>query len=293
MLGKPAFLAVCAVALFIGGLGASSILVDNPEGRAKAALSQALPAFSAPATDLDIAPTPESEPRLIGAGEPFHDRFDEIDESRWAVSDGWRNGNWTANDWRRTQVSEDRGLTFTLERKPSREAEFAGGEIQSKRRFGHGYFEARLRAAKGSGTVSAFFTYIGPPMGKPWNEIDVEILGAKPREVMFTYYRDGEKLEHIHRLEFDTTEGFHTYGFDWQPEHLRWYVDGKLVHESSTAQLALPRLEQRVMASLWASETLTSWVGPFDTNALPTQMELTCVTYARDYASRVSCAEDT
>lgn len=235
------------------------------------------------------APVPSTEPRIVGKRASFRDQFNAFDPDLWKISDGWRNGRWTANDWRRSQVVIDDGLTMTLEAKPSELAEYAGAEIQSRGRFGHGYFEVRMRAAKASGTVSGFFTYTGPPFGDPWNEIDVEILGRKPREVMFTYFRDGKKTEHRHTLDFDATEDFHTYGFDWQPEHLRWYVDGDLAHEASPAELALPNLPQKLMTSLWGSETLTSWVGPLKPEALPTTMQVACISYSKDYASRTPC----
>lgn len=231
------------------------------------------------------------EPRIEGPGKPFRDRFNRHRRDRWRISNGWRNGKWTINDWQRSQVEFDKGLTLTLEERLSPRADYAGAELQSRRRFGHGYYEVEMRAARASGVVSAFFTYTGPPFGDPWNELDVEILGSKPREVMFTYFRDGEKIEHIHQLPFDASQDLHTYAFDWQPEHLRWYVDGRLVHESSPAEMRFPNLPQKMMTSIWGSDQLTEWVGPFDKAALPVSMQVTCIAYAKDYASRKPCVE--
>ena len=250
------------------------------------AVSGSIPDFLGASGESAEAP---SGPRIEGGGTPFRDEFDRFRSDRWNISHGWRNGKWAVNDWRRSQARFGDGLTMTLEPRLSPEAEYAGAELQSRRRFGHGYFEVRMRAARASGTVSSFFTYTGPPFGDPWNEIDVEILGAKTREVMFTYFRDGKKIEHIHPLDFDAAADFHTYGFDWQPGHLRWYVDGELAHEASPSELALPNVNQKLMTSIWGSETLTDWVGPFDKSALPARMVITCISYAQDYASRTSC----
>lgn len=234
------------------------------------------------------APIPKPGPRLEGP-EPFHETFGTYNKKLWRISNGWRNGEWTVNDWRRSQARINGDLILSLARRKTDIAEFSGGEIQTHNKYGHGYFEVRMQASKAPGSVSAFFTYTGPPFKDLWNEIDVEILGNKPREVMFTYFTDGEKREHIHQLPYDTTQGMHTYGYDWQPEHLRWYVDGEMVHEASAADLPLPRATQKIMASLWASTTLTEWVGPFDPDALPSSVRISCISYSKDYASRTPC----
>ncbi len=272
-----------AIAAAVGG---AALLWDRAETPAISAMVITAPTNEALGNGGNARPV---GPRIEGGGKPFRDTFNRLRKDRWKVSHGWRNGKWAANDWRRSQAKFDDGLQMTLEPRLSPLADYAGAEMQSRRNFGHGYFEITMRAAKASGTVSSFFTYTGPPFGKPWNEIDIEILGAKPREVMFTYFLDGEKVEHIHELDFDTTQGFHTYGFDWQPGHLRWYVDGELAHEASAAELGLPNIKQKLMTSLWGSETLTDWVGAFEVDALPTTMSVACIAYAADYASRKPC----
>ena len=226
--------------------------------------------------------------RLVG-GEPFVDPFDRHRKGIWNISNGWRNGDWAVNDWRRKQVLFDGDLKITLDRNPTKLANFSGGELQTKRNYGHGYFEVVMRAAPASGTVSGFFTYTGPPFGKPWDEIDVEILGNKPREALFTYFRNGEKISHKHKLDFDATADMHRYGFDWQPDFIRWYVDGEMVHEATGADLPLPITKQKLMVSLWGSRQLKSWVGPFDPATLPTSMKVACISYSQSYADRKPC----
>lgn len=234
-------------------------------------------------------PTPRVIPERIEGAEPFADGFDRLDRQIWSVSDGWRNGEWAINDWRRSQVRFDGKLHLILDRKHTNLAEFSGGEVQSRGKYGHGYYEVKMRAAPASGTVSGFFTYTGPSFGDPWDEIDVEILGAKPREVAFTYFRDGEKISYQHPLDFDATAAEHVYGFDWQPGYIRWYVDGKLAYEVTGEGLPLPIKQQKIMVSLWGSEQLRSWVGAFDPATLPTTMTVDCISFSADFASRPSC----
>ncbi len=231
----------------------------------------------------------KAAPRLTGGGEPFVDTFDTLNKPRWNVSHGWRNGEWTVNDWRRSQVRFDGSLKMMLEKRKTNLAQFVGAEVQSDKNYGHGYFEVRMRAAHASGTVSGFFTYTGPAFGKEWDEIDIEILGAKPREAMFTYFRNGKKIEHIHKLDYDATKETHTYGFDWQPEYIRWYVDGELAHEARGEGLPLPINTQKLMMSLWGSRTLNDWVGPFDPRELPSMMVIECASFAPSFEERQPC----
>jgi endo-1,3-1,4-beta-glycanase ExoK len=214
-----------------------------------------------------------------GAGGGFLDRFDGLNRARWFVSDGWRNGDYTVNDWRASQSRAGRGLTLTLARNPGVPAGFSSGEVQSRATYRHGYFEARFRAASGSGVVTGFFTYTGPAFKTVWNELDVEIVGRRPREVMFTYFNGPEKRSRIIQLPFDATKELHAYGFEWQPDALRWFVDGREVHRSSAADLAFPTLPQKIMLDLWGSRTLGAWLGPFDAAALPTSAYFACIRY--------------
>ncbi|RIV89761.1 glycoside hydrolase [Aurantiacibacter xanthus] len=235
------------------------------------------------------APTNATTQARIEGGAPFIDRFDTLNSRIWAVSDGWRNGDWAVNDWRRSQVRADGKLHLTLDRNQTDLAEFSGAELQGRQKYGHGYYEVKMRAAPASGTVSGFFTYTGPHFGDPWDEIDIEILGAKPREVMLTYFRDSKKVSYIHQLGFDATAQEHVYGFDWQPGYIRWYVDGQMVHEATGEGLPLPITKQKLMVSLWGSQKLASWVGPFDPAEMPTVMTVDCIAFSVDFASRQGC----
>ncbi len=230
-------------------------------------------------------------PRIAGA-DPFIDRFDARDPERWSVSHNWSNGDWAANDWQRSQSRFGKGLSLTLAPAVADSAPFSSGEVQSRDTFGHGYYETSMRAAPGSGIVTGFFTYTGPYFGKEWNEIDVEVLGARPREVLLTYFLGEEKISKAVPLGFDATKSHHHYAFDWQPGSLAWYVDGKLVHRERGGTVPLPRERQKIMMSVWASQTLTDWVGPFDTNALPSTAHFACVAYNPGMARGGKCRQD-
>ncbi|NJS15444.1 MAG: family 16 glycosylhydrolase [Sphingopyxis sp.] len=180
-----------------------------------------------------VSPPPRQAPPVVGPGKPFVDDLSSLDQAIWSVSDGWSNGAYMVNDWRKAQTRFGKGLVLALEDRPGGISRYASGEVQSRDTFGHGYYEATMQAASGSGIISGFFTYTGPPFGKPWNEIDVEILGKNTRDATLSYYYNGKSLSHVVALDFDAASGLHHYAFDWQPDYIRWYIDGRLVLRSS------------------------------------------------------------
>ena len=57
------------------------------------------------------------------------------------------------------------------------------------------------------------------------------MLGKDTTKVQFNYYTNGVgNHEYMYDLGFDASEGYHTYGFDWQKDSITWYVDGKAVY---------------------------------------------------------------
>lgn len=221
---------------------------------------------------------------------PFIDRFERLEASRWLISDGWSNGDWSANDWRRSQVREGRrGISVVLERSRRGDKPFSSGELQSHGLQRYGYFEARLRAPRGSGLVTGFFTFTRPNGPSSWDEIDIEILGRDTRSVLFSYFNNGVRQTYEHRLGFDAAAGWHTYAFEWAPRHIRWYVDGRLRREATGADLPIPDAPQRLYLHLWNSETLTNWVGPIPANGRRWTLRVSCIAHALSYRGRSLC----
>lgn len=239
-------------------------------------------------SDAQNETTGEQTQRIQGAA-PFVDQFDHLDNRLWTISDGWRNGAFTVNDWRRENVKVNRGIELTLSTHADDRANFSSGEVQSLDKYGHGYFETSMQAARGSGIITGFFTYTGPHFGTQWNEIDVEILGSQPTELVATYFRGDDKVSSVIDLEFDASRSVHHYAFDWQPGWIRWYVDGQLVHEALGDDLPLPDVQQKIMVHLWGTETLHEWAGHFDPEALPATARFRCIAYSPVRPARNVC----
>ncbi|RWE03900.1 MAG: glycosyl hydrolase family protein [Mesorhizobium sp.] len=215
------------------------------------AVAAAFAAAPAHAQDMQSAPS-------------FVDNFSSFDRSRWYVSDGWNNGNHQNCTWSKDLVRLSDGvLSLSFEKRKLKDREFACAEIQTKQRFGYGVYEARMKTDTGSGLNAAFFTYIGPQDKKPWDEIDFEVLTKDPSKVQVNSYIQGKpKNGKLVDVEGGADKGFNDYGFVWEKDRLRWYVNGKLVNEVTNPD-ELPTNPQKIFFSLWGSDKLTNWMGAF------------------------------
>lgn len=209
----------------------------------------------------------------------FFDDFSFFDRSRWTISDGWSNGRYQNCTWLAEQIEVSNGLVvFRLEEKETDERTYACAEINTHDRFGYGTFEASLKTDTGSGMNAAFFSYIGPIHKVPHNEIDFEVLTRNPSRVSLNTYLNGEpKNGRTVELATSASDSFMHYAFVWEPGRIRWYVDGVLVH---TATESIPVHPQKIFLSLWASDTLSSWMGPFVYPGRPVTMEVDWVAYS-------------
>jgi beta-glucanase (GH16 family) len=213
----------------------------------------------------------------------------------WTISDGWTNGNVVDTDWRKSQVRfADNSLRLVLQRDPTTSTGYASGEILTRPRFRYGYFEASLKAAKGDGIVTGFFSYVGPVHHELWNEIDVEILGRDTRRAQLTYHVDGKDSGGVTvDLPFDAAQSFHVFGFDWQPNYIRWYVDGHLMLTEDGHKLALPSLPQEIVFDLWNGIGVDAWLKPFRWQDRPIIAAIRCVSYRPRYSGISDCSHAT
>ncbi|WP_232204266.1 glycoside hydrolase family 16 protein [Roseobacter sp. CCS2] len=197
-------------------------------------------------------------------GVSFFDDFETIDETLWGISDGWVNGDWQNCLWSGDNVAVQNGillLDFAIQ--PNEKRDYTCGEIQSRHVYGYGTYEARFRTAAGTGLNAAFFTYIGPQHGKRHDEIDFEVLTRDTTAVSLNTYVDsapknGKRVP----LPQPADDGFITYSFVWEPDGIRWYVDGVMMHETPPGAV-LPENEQKIYASFWGSDSFPNWMGPF------------------------------
>ena len=194
------------------------------------------------------------------------------DTGRWMKADGWSNGPPFNVGWRADHVTfaADGLMTLRLDDIPCSAGcsgePYASGEYRTIGTYGYGRYEVRMKAAKGSGLVSSFFTFNGPSERprRPWDEIDVEILGKDTTKLQTNYFASGVGgHETLIDLGFDASLDFHTYAFEWSTTRISWYVDGVLRHSEDGSRGPLPTTPGKVMMNLWTGEGVDPWLGAF------------------------------
>lgn len=241
---------------------------------------------------------PTAHPPAQGPAQPpihatvdFIDTFNGIDASRWGVSDRVATGDWMENDWRRDLASTSpEGLVLSMARSEQGAASpLSSAEIYSQEAYRYGYYEVRMRAPRGAGTITGAFTYADGSDNIPSQEIDIEILGRDTRSVELSYHIAGHATGKIFHLPFDAADGFHTYAFEWAPGVIRWYVDDVLAHETREHALRGMTKPQRIFLNLWSTSMLYRWAGRIQPNTAPWRLTLACVARADRYPGRSLC----
>lgn len=140
---------------------------------------------------------------------------------------------------------------------------YTSGRVDTKGKFApvYGRFEIRARLPGGKGLWPAHWLYPQNrnwameyvmaeavangkerliPEERPWySEIDImEFLGHERNVVYGTlhYYSfDGQKKTSSGTLKGtnDFTSGFHVFTLEWEPQELRWFIDGQLIHSTT------------------------------------------------------------
>ncbi|KAL8682926.1 MAG: hypothetical protein Q9186_001089 [Xanthomendoza sp. 1 TL-2023] len=115
-----------------------------------------------------------------------------------------------------------------------------GAELASARRdMLFGSFRAGMKYTGQSGTCGAFFFYYNDSQ-----EIDFEFLSklyqtpaTKPADLLLVIHAgpevDSSLLFRPTPVSFFPADGYHEYRFDWTPERVTFYADGKLLWETT------------------------------------------------------------
>ena len=213
-------------------------------------------------------------------GRSFFEDFDRFDHRRWFIADGYTNGEWVNCTWSKRNLALFNGaLRMIFNKRPSKERDYSCAEIKSYEMFRYGTYETRIKTEAGTGLNAAFFTYIGPFHGVPHDEIDFEILLKDTSKVSINTYVAGESLNGTEvDLVVPTDEDFSVYSFVWEPDRIRWYVNGTLVHETEEGT-PVPSNSAQITLSIWGSNTFPEWMGPFEDPGGPRVADFDWVAY--------------
>ena len=133
----------------------------------------------------------------------------------------------------------------------------------------------------GSGLVAGLFLHRNGPR----QEIDIEFIGRDTTQMLVNVFYNpgiaGTRLEYGYRgtpvlieLGFDASEDFHSYEIEWQPEYIRWNVDGITVYERLVwGPTPIPDQPMELNVNLWSSES-AEFAGPLSGPALPAVLEV-------------------
>jgi len=199
-----------------------------------------------------------------GSAAGFDEDFDEatLDASLWNTCHWWDDGGCTieSNDelqwYLPSQVSiEDGALHLTAEREdttglddevfPYRSGMVTTGppdyDSEAKFAFTFGTLEARVRVPEGVGLWAALWLLPADKESRP--EIDLlEVLGNDPSELLMHFHpedRDEESLGSSYIMPDGRSfaDGWRDVRLEWEPGHLRYFVDDLQVWEVTGDQV--------------------------------------------------------
>ncbi|MHA6485186.1 carbohydrate binding domain-containing protein [Paenibacillus sp. strain BS8-2] len=220
------------------------------------------PGTGSPEPTVEPSPSPTVSPTTAPAKTwklVWNDEFDRsgdhldsngIDLDKWGYQlgtgsqyglDGW--GNLEEQYYLKDNlyVDPDSGMLKITAKKESHEGKpYTSGRIYTEPTFSqtYGKFEAKMKLPVGDGIWPAFWMMPKDSKYGGWaasGELDImEARGRLPQEVGGTihYGRSAPNNkatgDEYHFPEGEDITGFHTYGVEWEPGEIRWYVDGEL-----------------------------------------------------------------
>ncbi|KAK3937442.1 concanavalin A-like lectin/glucanase domain-containing protein, partial [Diplogelasinospora grovesii] len=120
-----------------------------------------------------------------------------------------------------------------------------------------------MRAASGTGIVSCVVLE-----SDDLDEIDWEFTGSAKNEVQTNYFGKGNDTNWDRGANFyiaDTQADTHNYTIDWNPETVRWYIDGRAVrtlrYENAVGGSNYPQTPMRLKLGIWAGEVIGPGLG--------------------------------
>ena len=155
---------------------------------------------------------------------------------------------------------------------------YKGAEYRTKEAFLYGRFEARFQPAYREGVVSSFFTYHEITDSTRWNEIDIEFIGRYANNLQFNVITNSYHIRNNY-VSFDPYADFHTYGFEWTPEYVAWFIDGEEVYRQTGIHDSILVYPQKIMMNIW-NPVFTGWVGYWNDAYLPAYSKYDWISYS-------------
>lgn len=172
------------------------------------------------------------------------------------------------------------------------------GELRTRyNNFKYGYYEFRIKPPKNTNGnfIAAAFVF-RTPKWQDWRELDIELQAAGkaksvPTNVIVGENQGGWSAAISDSLEvpvtFDTQADFHTYGFDWEADSVKFYIDratspNPVRTYNTGSKLPIPNKSAKIMLNFWLFSSNALGGGDPKNNTYPMTMQ---VDYVRFYKS--------
>ncbi|CAA2141688.1 family 16 glycosylhydrolase [Hyphomicrobium sp. ghe19] len=205
----------------------------------------------------------ERQKLLGGLRVCFEDDLAQIWSERWLLRNDTFPGNLGLFRPDNVTLVPSGGLSLGVIEEPLGVRNLSAAAISSRANFLFGRFEATLQAANVPGLVTGFFLH----RDSPRQEIDVEILGNRPDQLLVNVFYNpgtvGAKFDYGYRgtpivieLGFDASKALHQYTIEWDQCEIRWFVDRKLIHRRATWDpTPIPQLPMTLHLNTWPTSS--------------------------------------
>lgn len=160
----------------------------------------------------------------------WHDEFNCLDRNKWNIEDWAAEKNNELQYYSPTNVTIKNGLLqITSKKEQFKGKEYTSGALNTKGKFQllYGKVEMRAKLPAGQGIFPAFWMMTDSDNSLP--EIDImEMLGQKPTEIWMVthWYTNRLRSDSTSFIGPDFSQDFHTFGIEWTPEAITWFIDG-------------------------------------------------------------------
>lgn len=219
---------MAAVVALAAALVVSCAPMEPVHPTATEAVDRTTPATSSTSATPTPPPPDKSSLHLV-----FEDDFSgkTLDHSKWIPQLAWGKVNGTEQQYYDPSALDFSNgmLAITASKESAGGKPYTSGAIASYEHFDfkYGYVEMRAQVPEGQGLWPSFWM-LSTNLKDP-TEIDIaEFRGQNPDRVQTTlHWGMGANFKHTSWYTGpDFSAGFHTYGMDWQPDKIVWYVDG-------------------------------------------------------------------
>jgi beta-glucanase (GH16 family) len=236
---------------------------------------------------LPIMPNSQSGAWALTFSDDFNGN--SLDTSKWNTSFWWGH----IRDYELAYYAddavgvEDGVLALQADRRQQEGYSYTSGVVTTLGKFSqkYGFFEVRCKMPQGKGLWPA--VWLLPDAGNHtiWPpEIDVvEYLGNQPNVALMNLHYVAQNVAHGQTSrEYqgpDFSQDFHTFGIQWTPSAVTWFVDGTEKHK---VQENIPNLNMYLITNLAVGD----WAGQPDASTqFPARLQ---IDYARVWQSHAS-----